>query len=97
MIPIFSGSPLRPFISSAIIKLNEEGVIGHLKTKWWQKERGGGACLVPEGGGGGVTNLNLQNFGGIFLVLFAGMVMGVAVALVEKAWTKCFKGRKCFL
>jgi hypothetical protein len=33
-------------VSSAIIKLNEEGVIQRLKTKWWKKERGGGACQV---------------------------------------------------
>ena len=58
----FLGSPLRPYISSAIIKLNEEGVIARLKTKWWEKERGGGACASADetGSAGGVANLNLQ-------------------------------------
>ena len=59
----FLGSPLRPYISSAIIKLNEEGVIARLKTKWWEKERGGGACASADetaSAGGGVANLNLQ-------------------------------------
>ena len=41
-----AGSPIRSAVSSAIIKLNEEGVIQRLKTKWWKKERGGGACQV---------------------------------------------------
>ena len=40
------GSPLRSALSSAIIKLNEEGLIMQLKEKWWKKERGGGACQV---------------------------------------------------
>ena len=84
-------------MSSAIIKLNEEGVIGQLKTKWWEKERGGGACMVPEGGGGGLANLNLNNFGGIFVVLTAGLLMGAITLFIEFAWSKCFKGRKCFL
>ena len=54
---------MRPYISSAIIKLNEEGVIARLKTKWWEKERGGGACASADetaSAGGGVANLNLQ-------------------------------------
>ena len=38
------GSPLRSALSSAIIKLNEDGVIMELKEKWWKKERGGGSC-----------------------------------------------------
>lgn len=42
----FIGSPLRSAISSAIIKLNEEGKILEMKEKWWKKERGGGACMV---------------------------------------------------
>ena len=90
------GSPLRPFISSAIIKLNEEGVIGRLKAKWWEKERGGGACLAPEDSSGGVTNLNIDNFGGIFVVLAIGIVVGFCVALIEKVWAKCCKGRRWF-
>lgn len=38
------GSPLRSVLSSAVIKLNEDGVIMQLKEKWWKRERGGGSC-----------------------------------------------------
>ena len=30
------GSPLRSVLSSAVIKLNEDGVIMQLKEKWWK-------------------------------------------------------------
>jgi hypothetical protein len=36
----------RSALSSAIIKLNEEGLIMELKEKWCEKEKGGGACQV---------------------------------------------------
>ncbi len=42
---VISGSPLRSAVSSAIIKLKEEGTIARLKEKWWKK-KGGGECAV---------------------------------------------------
>jgi hypothetical protein len=43
-IAVPEGSALRPLVSSAVIRLKEEGTIAALKRKWWQEERGGGAC-----------------------------------------------------
>ena len=65
------GSPLRSYVSSAIIKLNEEGIIQRLKNKWWKNENGeqcnaGGGD--SEAGSGSVNELGLPNVGGIFLV-----------------------------
>lgn len=91
------GSPLRAHISSAIIKLNEQGTIARLKAKWWEKERGGGACLDRgESGSGNVSELNLQSFGGIFIVLAVGLVIGILVAILEKCWSRFIKGRHFF-
>ena len=54
-------SRLRAPVSSAIIRLQESGVIGKLKSKWWVEERGGGACAAEEKSAGGVrTHIDLQ-------------------------------------
>ena len=50
-------SQLRAPVSSAIIRLQESGVIAKLKKKWWQEERGGGACLADEKAAGGVRTI----------------------------------------
>lgn len=39
-------SPFRTAISGAILKLQEEGKLHILKTRWWKEKRGGGACRV---------------------------------------------------
>ena len=85
------GSGLRALVSSAIIKLREDGVIARLKKKWWQEERGGGACQAEETAAGGVSELSLENFGGIFLVLLIGLLIGGLLALLEKYWIFCRK------
>ena len=90
---------MRSYISSAIIKLNEEGTIQRLKTKWWKKEQSGGECGggshdSSETGTASVNELGLQNVGGIFLVLLLGLVMGCVTAALEKYWKKFTNGRK---
>ena len=85
------GSRLRSLVSSAIIKLREEGFIAKLKKKWWQEERGGGDCAQEEAVAGGVSELSLENFGGIFIVLLIGLLIGGLLALLEKYWLLCFK------
>ena len=49
-------SRLRAPVSSAIIRLQESGEIGKLKSKWWREERGGGACDKEEKSAGGVRS-----------------------------------------
>ena len=41
-----SDSPYRTAISGAILKLQEEGKLHLLKTRWWKEKRGGGSCRV---------------------------------------------------
>lgn len=84
------GSHLRSRISSAIIRLRQDGVLERLKEKWWREERGGGLCLEEESSGG-VSKLTLHNLGGIFLVLLLGLVLGSIVALLEVIWVFCKK------
>ena len=82
------GSLLRSQISSAIIRLRQDGVLDRLKQKWWKEERGGGACEEEAEGdnAGGVSKLTVENLGGIFLVLLLGLILAVALALVEVLW-----------
>ena len=41
-------SPYRTAISGAILKLQEEGKLHTLKTRWWKEKRGGGSCKVSN-------------------------------------------------
>lgn len=43
---ILSDSPFRTAISGAILKLQEEGKLHILKTRWWKEKKGGGKCRV---------------------------------------------------
>lgn len=36
----------RTDLSGAILKLQENGVLGQLYTKWWKQKRGGDTCDV---------------------------------------------------
>ena len=38
------GTPYKPLIDSAIIHLQEAGVVHKLHVKWWKQKRGGGRC-----------------------------------------------------
>lgn len=42
----FADSPFRTAISGAVLKLQEEGKLHILKTRWWKEKRGGGSCRV---------------------------------------------------
>ena len=68
------GTPYKPLIDGAILRLQEGGVLHKLKTKWWKQKRGGGAC-VGKDGEGAVAELGLPNVAGVFLVTVAGCVV----------------------
>ena len=39
------GTPYKPLFDGAILKLQEDGVLHKMKTKWWEQKRGGGTYL----------------------------------------------------
>jgi glutamate receptor, ionotropic, invertebrate len=41
-----SDSPYRNALSEAVLRLQEQGKLTKLKTKWWKEKKGGGACSV---------------------------------------------------
>lgn len=52
---MFLDSPYRNTLSTAVLKLQEQGKLQAMKIKWWKEKRGGGACSVSI-----ATNLLLK-------------------------------------
>lgn len=82
------GSPYTGAISSAILKLKEDGVIHELKTKWWKRRKGGGHCVNEDAksSSGKAAELGLPNVGGVFVVLIGGMGISAVTAICEFLW-----------
>lgn len=45
---IVSDSPYRHPLNTAVLKLQQSGLITELKKKWWTQKRGGGRCRVRK-------------------------------------------------
>lgn len=73
----FPGSPYRDKVTIAILQLQEEGKLHMMKEKWWR----GNGC--PEENNKEANALGVENIGGIFIVLAAGLVLSVFVAIGE--------------
>uniref|UniRef100_A0A4W4HI45 Glutamate receptor n=1 Tax=Electrophorus electricus TaxID=8005 RepID=A0A4W4HI45_ELEEL len=71
------GSPYRDKVTIAILSLLEDGRLHMLKEKWWS----GSSCQEDERYETGP--MNIQNLGGIFIVLASGLVLSVFVAIGE--------------
>ncbi|XP_049479418.1 glutamate receptor ionotropic, kainate 3-like [Panthera uncia] len=71
------GSPYRDKITIAILQLQEEDKLHIMKEKWWR----GSGC--PEEENKEASALGVQKIGGIFIVLAAGLVLSVLVAVGE--------------
>lgn len=72
-----AGSPYRDKITIAILQLQEEDKLHIMKEKWWR----GSGC--PEEENKEASALGIQKIGGIFIVLAAGLVLSVLVAVGE--------------
>lgn len=53
-----------------------------MKNKWWKQ----GKCVRDEASKEDANELGVENIGGIFLVLLAGLIIGVLVAIGEFIW-----------
>lgn len=80
-------SEYRTPLSSAILKLQENGILHDLKEKWWKQKKGGGQCSDDSKKTSSiVTELGLGNVGGVFVVLLCGLGLAIVVALMEFLW-----------
>ncbi|XP_064627645.1 glutamate receptor ionotropic, kainate 2-like isoform X3 [Lineus longissimus] len=74
------GSPYRDTITLAILELQENGKIQMLYNKWWKNT---GTCNRKDKKDSKAHELGVQNVGGIFVVLLAGLALAVIVAVME--------------
>lgn len=84
------GSPWRDKISLAILELQEKGEIAMLYDKWWSGKAGGKVGLKHESCAprdktktSKANALNVDNIGGVFVVLLCGIAFSVLVAIIE--------------
>ncbi|XP_076352002.1 glutamate receptor ionotropic, kainate 2-like isoform X2 [Tachypleus tridentatus] len=80
-----SGSPYRTLLSSAILKLQEGGVLQMLKQRWWKNEEK--YCVMEETSHSvSASELGLDNVGGVFLVLSTGLCVACLIVILEFTW-----------
>ncbi|BFZ10286.1 hypothetical protein BsWGS_13325 [Bradybaena similaris] len=73
-------SPYRDKLSMAILELQEGGKIQMLYNKWWKDTS---TCSRDDTKESKANALDLENVGGIFVVLLAGLTLAVVVAIIE--------------
>ncbi|XP_053947507.1 glutamate receptor ionotropic, kainate 2-like [Anastrepha ludens] len=72
--------PYRDKFNNALLELQEQGALARLKKKWWN-EVGAGVCNKKTGNGNAEA-LNLNNLGGVFLVLGVGSGLSLVYGIV---------------
>ncbi|CAH0545662.1 unnamed protein product [Brassicogethes aeneus] len=73
------GSPLRDAVNLAVLGLKEDGELTKLMNKWWYDRT---EC-VHEKQDASRNELSLSNVAGIFYILIGGLLIALAVALIE--------------
>jgi len=76
---ICTGSPWRDKLSLAILELQEKGTIQLLYNKWWKNT--GDVCNEKKDSK--AASPLADNIGGVFVVLFAGLLLALIVAICE--------------
>nr|XP_040224852.2 glutamate receptor 1-like isoform X1 [Anopheles coluzzii]XP_040224855.2 glutamate receptor 1-like isoform X1 [Anopheles coluzzii] len=74
------GSPLRDPINLAVLSLKENGELTKLVNKWWFDRT---ECKHYDKQDASRNELSLSNVAGIFYILIGGLLVALAVALVE--------------
>jgi ionotropic glutamate receptor len=60
--------------------MQERGDIQKFYNKWWKS---GGTCIRDEKKDSKANALNVENVGGIFVVLVGGLILAVIVSIIE--------------
>ncbi|XP_062609790.1 uncharacterized protein LOC134271606 [Saccostrea cucullata] len=74
-------SPYRDKLSSAILHLQEGGVIQSLYDKWWKRKNINKFC--DDDKAPSTKALELKNVGGVFVLVLTGTVCGLLMAVIE--------------
>ncbi|KAK9754331.1 Ligand-gated ion channel [Popillia japonica] len=76
------GSPYRQRFNTALLKLQETGMLTTLRMRWWKEKLIRAPC-EEQAPAAAATALDLQNVGGVFLVLGLGTFCGMLMAFLE--------------
>lgn len=76
----------RESINLAVLSLIENGELAKLQNKWWYDRT---ECKQSDKQDASRNELSLSNVAGIFFILIGGLLVALAVALIEF----CFKSR----
>lgn len=76
-------SPLKDILSNELLKLQREGILNKLKTKWWYYESS--KCVNTDESD---IQINLYTVGGIFVFMGGALVIGFAFMIVEYLFRK---------
>ncbi|XP_019882341.1 glutamate receptor 1 isoform X1 [Camponotus floridanus] len=74
------GSPLRDPINLAVLSLKENGELAKLVERWWYERT---ECRHSDKPDTARNELSLSNVAGIFYILIGGLLLALAVALLE--------------
>lgn len=89
-VSFFVDSPYRSHISQAVLKLKEEGKVTELKELWWEKNNPKLETVKCQSGGSDEASdtpeLGMDNVGGVFLVLIAGLFFSIFIGIMEFLW-----------
>ncbi|XP_014487057.1 PREDICTED: glutamate receptor 1 isoform X2 [Dinoponera quadriceps] len=74
------GSPLKDPINLAVLSLKENGELAKLVERWWYERT---ECRHVEKQDATRNELSLSNVAGLFYILIGGLLLALAVALLE--------------
>ncbi|KAH6941509.1 hypothetical protein HPB50_019166 [Hyalomma asiaticum] len=78
-------SPLKDQLSSAILKLHNDGRLDDLKEMWWNKNPARANCDDSDGQSDAIS---IRNIGGVFIVIGIGVVMALIALAIEYCYFK---------
>ena len=94
-IALKQGSPYTSLLSNVILKLQEEQYLKNLRNKWFMdypaklrelREPHLSECPKLVVASSGAKEMEVQDVGGVFIVLIAGLLIGILFSLVEIWW-----------
>lgn len=74
------GSPYTDDISLKILEMQEKGEIQKFYNRWWKS---GNTCIRDEKKDSKASSLNVENVGGIFVVLVGGVIIAMFISIIE--------------
>merc|ERR1712066_104716 len=84
------GSPLKDQLNDAILRLLNQRKLEGMKERWWNANENRRNCEKEDEDTGGIS---IHNIGGVFIVIFVGIVLALITLAAEYYYYK-FKGSR---